>query len=98
LPFAGSLPFWGARPADTARKVPYSDRNCVDRTVFLDGEIAVHTPGSIWDETAVKALDDAIAAFCRGDGEPFSDPILLSAVRQLTGSLSAATPIAPAAS
>ncbi|TML14257.1 MAG: iron-containing alcohol dehydrogenase [Actinobacteria bacterium] len=97
LSFAEFLPFWGARHADTARKVPYSDSNCVDRTVFLDGEIAVHTPGSIWHETAVKALDDTIAAFCRGDGEPFSDPILLSALRGLTGSLSAATPIDPAA-
>jgi len=38
----------------------------------------------------VKAIDDAIAAFCRGDGEPFSDPILVSAMRSLTESLSAA--------
>jgi len=91
LSFAEFLPFWGARHSDTARKVPYGDSNCVDRTVFLDGEIAVHTPGSVWNETAVKALDDAIAAFCRSDGEPFSDPILVSAIRQLTNSLSTPT-------
>jgi alcohol dehydrogenase class IV len=90
LSFAEFLPFWGARHRDSARKVPYGDSNSVDRTVFLDGEIAVHTPDSIWNETAVKAIDDAIAAFCRGDGEPFSDPILVSAMRQLTASLSAA--------
>ena len=87
LSFAEFLPFWGARHGDTARKVPYGDSNCVDRTVFLDGDIAAHTPDSIWNETAVKALDDTILAFCRSDGEPFSDPILLSATRQLTGSL-----------
>ena len=93
LSFAEFLPFWGARHRDTARKVPYTDSNCVDRTVFLDGEVAVHTPDNIWNETAVKALDDSIAAFCRGDGEPFSDPILVSAMRQLTGSSSNASPI-----
>ena len=93
LSFAEFLPFWGARHRDTARKVPYGDSNCVDRTVFLDGEIAVHTPDNVWNETAVKALDDAIAAFCRSDGEPFSDPILVSAIQHLTNSLSSATAI-----
>lgn len=92
LSFAEFLPFWGARHGDTARKVPYGDSNCVDRTVFLDGEIAAHTPTGIWNETAVKALDDTIAAFCRSDGEPFSDPILVNATRQLTSSLTAASP------
>ncbi|HUP76772.1 MAG TPA: iron-containing alcohol dehydrogenase [Acidimicrobiales bacterium] len=87
LSFAEFLPFWGARHGDTARKVPYGDSNCVDRTAFLDGEIAVHTPTRVWNETAVKALDDTILAFCRSDGEPFCDPILLSATRQLTESL-----------
>ena len=92
LSFAEFLPFWGTRHGDTARKVPYGDSNCVDRTVFLDGEIAVHTPTRVWNETAVKALDDTIAAFCRSDGEPFCDPILVNATRQLTRSLSAASP------
>jgi maleylacetate reductase len=94
LSFAEFLPFWGARHGDTARKVPYGDSNCVDRTVFLDGEIAAHTPASIWNETAVKALDDTIAAFCRSDGEPFSDPILVNAARKLTESLLIASPTA----
>lgn len=88
LSFAEFLPFWGARHADTARKVPYTDSNCVDRTVFLDGEIAVHTPTTVWHETAVKALDDAIAAFCRSGEEPFADPVLLRAMRDLVSSLS----------
>jgi alcohol dehydrogenase class IV len=97
LSFAEFLPFWGARNGDTARKVPYTDSNCVDRTVFLDGEIAVHTPNDIWNQTAVKAIDDTIAAFCRGGEEPFSDPLLVSALQQLTGSLAAATSIELAA-
>ena len=94
LSFAEFLPFWGARHGDTARKVPYGDSSCVDRTVFLDGEIAAHTPDGIWNETAVKALDDTIAAFCRSEGEPFSDPILVNATRKLTESLLIAGPTA----
>ena len=94
LSFAEFLPFWGARHGDTARKVPYGDSNCVDRTVFLDGEIAAHTPAGIWNETAVKALDDTILAFCRSDGEPFSDPILVNATRKLTESLLITSPSA----
>ena len=97
LSFAEFLPFWGARHSDTARKVPYGDSNCVDRTVFLDGEIVAYTPEGIWNETAVKALDDTIAAFCRTDGEPFSDPILVNATRKLTESLLTASPTAIAA-
>jgi alcohol dehydrogenase class IV len=92
LSFAEFLPFWGARHADTARKVPYTDRNCVDRTVFLDGAIAAHTPDAVWHETAVKALDDAIASFCRSGDEPFLDPILIRAMRDLVGSLTDHTP------
>lgn len=94
LSFAEFLPFWGARHRDTARKVPYGDSNCVDRTVFLDGEIAAHTPTDTWNETAIKALDDTIAAFCRSDGEPFSDPILVNATRKLTESLLITSPTA----
>jgi alcohol dehydrogenase class IV len=93
LSFAEFLPFWGARHDDTARKVPYGDGNCVDRTVFLDGDIAAHTPIGIWNETAIKALDDTIAAFCRSDGEPFSDPILVNATRKLTESLIFESPL-----
>ena len=56
----------------------------VVRTVFLDGEIASHTPGSVWCETGVKALDDALMGFCRApDIEPFADPVLISAISAL---------------
>jgi maleylacetate reductase len=60
------------------------------RTVFLDGAIATHTPDSIWAETGVKALDDAIAGFCRSSqAEPFQDPILISAIGALIDQLPA---------
>jgi alcohol dehydrogenase class IV len=52
--------------------------------VFLDGEVASHTPGSVWCETGVKALDDALMGFCRApDIEPFADPVLISAISAL---------------
>ena len=63
------------------RKLPYADDGAVIRTVFLDGSVAEHTPDGVWAETGVKALDDAIASFCRtGEPEPFRDPIDVSAL------------------
>ena len=84
LSFAELLPFWGSRHADIARKRPYLEDGHVVRTVFLDGEVASHTPGSVWCETGVKALDDALMGFCRApDVEPFADPVLISAISAL---------------
>lgn len=88
LSFAEFLPFWGVRRSDQLRKVPYGDLGCVERTVFLDGEMAAHTPDEIWFQTGVKALDDAFSAYCRGAGpEPFLDPILREAIAGLVQQL-----------
>jgi maleylacetate reductase len=84
LSFAEFLPFWGARDAAQGRKMPYADDGAVLRTVFLDGLIAEHTPGRVWAETGIKALDDTIAAFCRvGDTDPFRDAVDVSALSAL---------------
>jgi alcohol dehydrogenase class IV len=81
LSFAEFLPFWGARHASLGRKLPYADHGAVVRTIFLDGEVAAHTPGQLWAETGVKALDDAVSAFCRAaQSEPFLDPVLIAAL------------------
>jgi alcohol dehydrogenase class IV len=87
LSFAEFLPFWGVRTA-AGRKVAYPDYGRVMRTVFLDGAVAAHTPDAVWAETGVKALDDAVAAFCRSAGpEPFIDPILIRAIGDLVAQL-----------
>jgi alcohol dehydrogenase class IV len=84
LSFAEFLPFWGARHASVARKLPYADQGAVVRTIFLDGEMAAHTPDNVWMETGVKALDDALSAFCRASRpEPFLDPVLSEAIAAL---------------
>lgn len=84
LSFAEFLPFWGSRHAGIGRKLAYADDGAVIRTIFLDGALAAHTPDHIWAETGVKALDDAIAAYCRADGEdPFCDPVNVAAVAAL---------------
>ena len=84
LSFAEFLPFWGARDPERLRKLPYSDLHSVERTIFLDGELAAHTPDRVWFETGIKALDDAVAAWCRGTApEPFGDPLLAEAIRDL---------------
>ena len=81
LSFAEFLPFWAVRRADLRRKLPYSDLECVERTVFLDGELAASTPRDVWLETGVKALDDALSAWCRSAApEPFQDPVLRDAI------------------
>jgi alcohol dehydrogenase class IV len=84
LSFAEFLPFWGARDAVAQRKRPYMEDGHVVRTVFLDGEVAGYTPGDVWCETGVKALDDALMSYCRAPGpEPFVDPVLVSAIGAL---------------
>ena len=90
LSFAEFMPFWAVRRADLLRKLPYSDLECVDRTVFLDGELAAETPEEVWVETGVKALDDALSAWCRSSGpEPFLDPVLEGAIGELFEALPA---------
>ncbi len=84
LSFAEFLPFWGARHAALGRKLPYADDGAVIRTVILDGLVAAHTPDEVWAQTGVKAIDDAIASFCRAEGpDPFRDPIDVSALTAL---------------
>jgi len=84
LSFAEFLPFWGARDAVARRKRPYSDEGAIERTIFLDGALAAQTPDRPWLETGVKALDDAISAWCRATGpEPFLDPLLGRAIADL---------------
>lgn len=99
LSFAEFLPFWGARDAMARRKRPYSDQDCVARTVFLDGELASRTPDRVWCETGIKALDDAISAYCRVSGpEPFLDPLLEPAIRTLALDLPRSRTFAPESS
>jgi len=84
LSFAEFLPFWGARDAADRRKRPYADHGRVERTVFLDGRLAAGTPDATWLETGIKALDDALSAWCRASGpEPFLDPLLGRAIVDL---------------
>ncbi len=84
LSFAEFLPFWGARQGDPGRKLAYVGGGAAARTVFLDGGLAAHTPDAVWAETGVKALDDAVSAYCRSAGdEPFLDPVLERAVAEL---------------
>ncbi len=90
LSFAEFLPFWGVRRADQGRKTGYPDYGRVLRTAFLDGLMAAHTPDGVWFETGIKALDDAIAGFCRGpDPEPFLDPVLIEGIAGLVAWLGA---------
>lgn len=84
LSMAEFNPFFGVRDPDRASKDPYGDHGLVARTIFLDGEIAAHTPAGLWAETGVKAFDDALWRFCSEEAEdPASDTLLALSIRDL---------------
>lgn len=90
LSYAEFFPFWGTRRSDTGAKAGYGDHGAVRRTIFLDGELAAHTPDDVWFETAVKSLDDALLVFLRSGGpEPYLDPLLLAGIRGVLEHLAA---------
>ncbi|HEV8297605.1 MAG TPA: iron-containing alcohol dehydrogenase [Acidimicrobiales bacterium] len=82
LSFAEFNPFWGTRRSDTGAKAGYTDYGRVVRTIFLDGAVAACTPEQVWNETAIKSLDDAFFELClRTAAEPFLDPLLIAGIR-----------------
>jgi alcohol dehydrogenase len=88
LSYAEFFPFWGTRRADTGAKAGYGDSGAVSRTIFLDGELATTTPDTVWFETAVKSLDDALLVYLRSGGpEPYLDPLLLDGIRAVVHEL-----------
>lgn len=90
LSYAEFYPFWGTRLAATGAKTGYGDHGAVVRTIFLDGALAACTPDTVWFETAVKSLDDALLAYLRSPGaEPFLDPLLVAGIRGVVEHLSA---------
>ena len=95
LSYAEFFAFWGTRRTDIGEKRGYGDHGVVSRTIFLDGEIAASTPDTVWFETAVKSLDDALLVYLRSSGaEPFLDPLLIAGIRGVIAHLheSAADP------
>lgn len=68
--------FFGMRDVQASRKEPYSERNLVRRTIFLDGAVAAYTPRSIWIETAIKLLDDMLYRYCTAENDPPLDAVL----------------------
>ncbi len=90
LSYAEFTGFFGA--CHRLRKRAYMDQNHVTRTIILDGEIAAATPASVWAETGIKALDDALFSFCGHERpEPFFDPLLVTSLRMLVDLLPAST-------
>ena len=80
--------FFGIR--QDGRKQPYSERNLVRRTVFLDGELAAQTPAAVWTQTAIKLLDDMLYRYCTADGTDGAQDVVLE---QCLGTLFADLPL-----
>lgn len=80
----------GVTDERTGEKQLFFDDGLMPRHVFLDGELALHTPQRLWLSTGIKALDTAIDLFLQhGAEQPFWDPLLLRAIRALVDLLPA---------
>ncbi|MCG8690901.1 MAG: iron-containing alcohol dehydrogenase [Minwuiales bacterium] len=74
---------------DGARKVKegYRHELTVPLAVILDPAISVHTPEWLWLSTGVRALDHAVEGLCSIKSNPYSDGMLMHALRLLQSGL-----------
>jgi maleylacetate reductase len=76
---------------DTARHVKesYSHPLMMPRTVILDPEVSVHTPGWLFLSTGIRAIDHAVEDICSVNGQPLSEGAAYHALRLLGSGLRA---------
>jgi alcohol dehydrogenase len=68
----------------TGTKHQYSAAGILPACVFLDAGLTTFTPERLWLSTGVKALDTAINIYLlHKESQPFRDPLVLQAVRDL---------------
>jgi alcohol dehydrogenase class IV len=65
------------------RKIGFRDIRLVPRTIFLDPELTVPTPGWLWASTGIRSLDHAVEAVYSPRHQPFVDTLALEAIRIL---------------
>ena len=70
---------------DERRKVKdlYLDRKLAARTVILDAELTLATPGWLWASTGMRAVDHCVEAICSTTAHPFVDALALRALAML---------------
>lgn len=69
------------------RKIQYYHRGSLPKTIFLDGRLAVATPGRLWVSTAIKAIDHNVERLYSVNHQPLSDALALESTRMITSEL-----------
>ncbi len=76
-------PLGGCTDSRSKVKEGYRHRLTVPRAVILDPAITRHTPEWLWLSTGVRALDHAVEGLCSIKANPYTDGMLLHALRLL---------------
>ncbi|WP_341952981.1 iron-containing alcohol dehydrogenase [Salinibacterium sp. TMP30] len=71
----------------TKMKDMYWDRRVVPQIAFLDADLAIHTPDWLWASTGIKTVDHCIEWYLSLGRTPFTDALVLHALKELRDSL-----------
>ena len=68
----------------TREKTIVQDPRLLPSIVILDGSVTTYTPHALWNSSAIKALDTTFSSLLlHNEEQPFWDPLLFGACRQL---------------
>jgi alcohol dehydrogenase class IV len=80
-------PFAGMTDEATREKGGVGEPRLQARTVILDPEVTVETPGWLWTGTGMRAMDHAVEAIYSNRHNPISDTLAARAIALLTSHL-----------
>jgi alcohol dehydrogenase class IV len=87
LSAAEYTPFGGVTDEQTRVKGGVGDPRLQPRTIILDPELTVETPGWLWACTGIRALDHAVEASYAPRHQPYTDTLAARAIELLTAHL-----------
>jgi len=73
------------------RKTGFRDLRMVPRSVFLDPELTLPTPGWLWASSGIRSLDHAVEAVYSPNHQSYVDTLALEAIRLLFQNLKLST-------
>lgn len=71
-------------------KVMYHDQRFTPATVVLDASVTTATPGWLWAASGVRAIDHCVEWYLSAASTPFTDALVVAALKMLWRSLPAA--------
>ena len=73
------------------RKTGFRDLRMVPRSIFLDPELTIPTPGWLWASSGIRSLDHAVEAVYSPNHQPYVDTLALEAIHLLFQNLKVST-------